>query len=93
MSTSDETRVLLDVLAKVLLRCFVFGVLFLLLWVAGYLLAGGFISRQGNLLFGLTPHEINVIHYCGLALVKSCVVLFFLFPYLAIRLVLRKSPR
>jgi hypothetical protein len=41
--------------------------------------------------FGLTPHEIDVIHYCGMAFVKMCVLVFFLFPYIAIRLVLRKQ--
>ena len=43
-------------------------------------------------LFDLTTHEIEVIHYCGLALVKICVLLFFGFPYVAIRLVLRNRP-
>ena len=41
-------------------------------------------------LFGLTPHEVDVIQYCGIAAVKCVVLLFFLFPYVAIRLVLRK---
>jgi len=31
-------------------------------------------------LFGLSGHELNVIHYCGIALVKLCVILFFFFP-------------
>jgi len=33
-----------------------------------------------------------VIHYCGMAFVKLSVTLFFFFPWLAIRLVLRKRP-
>jgi hypothetical protein len=42
-------------------------------------------------LFGLALHEVDVINYCGMAVVKVAVVLFFLFPYIAIRLVLRRS--
>ncbi|MHB0961085.1 MAG: DUF6868 family protein [Pirellulaceae bacterium] len=86
--TTTEINELLDIVAKVLLRCFVFGFLFLLLWFVAYLSAGDLICRQGAW-FDLTPHEIKVIHYCGMGLVKGCVLLFFLFPYIAIRLVLR----
>jgi len=47
------------------------------------------IYRQGNM-FNLEQHEIDLIHYCGMGFVKSCVLLFFLFPWVAIRLVLRQ---
>jgi hypothetical protein len=81
---------LLDAISKVLLRCTVFGFLLVLIWFAAYLLAGDLIRQQGSW-FHLTPHELDVIHYCSIAFVKSCVLLFFLFPYVAIRLVLRKE--
>ena len=42
-------------------------------------------------MFGLTPHELDLIIYCGLGLHKMIVNLFFLFPWIAIRLVLRKG--
>jgi Family of unknown function (DUF6868) len=91
MPESKETHELFDTVAKILLRCVVFGILLLLLWVAAYLLAGDVIYRINGPLFGLTPHEMNVIHYCGIVLVKCCVLLFFLFPYIAIRLVRQGS--
>ena len=34
--------------------------------------------------------SVNVIHYCGMGLVKLVVGLFFFIPWVAIRLVLRK---
>ena len=89
--TTTEIHELLDAVAKVLLRCFVLGFLFLLLWFVVYLAGGDAIYRQGTW-FDLTPHEVNVIHYCGMGLVKGCVLLFFFFPYIGIRLVLRKRP-
>ena len=42
-------------------------------------------------MFGLSAHELDLIIYCGLALHKMVVNVFFLFPWMAIRLVLRKA--
>jgi hypothetical protein len=88
VSNLSETNDLLDAAAKVLLRCFVLGFLFLLLWAGSFALLSGPIYAQGEW-FGLSPHELDLIHYCGMAFVKMCVLLFFLFPYIAIRLVRR----
>jgi hypothetical protein len=92
MSLYQETTELLDILAKILLRCTIMGFALVLIWFGVYLLAPGMMQSQGSW-FGLTPHELGVIHYCGIGLVKSCVLLFFLFPYVAIRLVLRKTSK
>ena len=35
-------------------------------------------------------HEVDLINYCGMAAMKVIAVMFFLLPYIAIRLVLRK---
>jgi hypothetical protein len=90
VSNLSETNELLDAIAKVLLRCFVFGFLLLLLWTAVIVFLPGPIYEQGKW-FGLSPDELEVIHYCGIAFVKMCVLLFFLFPYISIRLVLRRK--
>ena len=37
-----------------------------------------------------SAHDLNVIHYCGMAFAKLSVILFFFFPWLAIKLVSRK---
>jgi hypothetical protein len=90
MPLSQQTTELLDAIARVLLRCTIFGFLLVLVWFAAYLLGGEMIRAQGAW-FHLTPHELDLIHYCGIASVKMCVLLFFLFPYIAIRLVLKKA--
>ena len=56
-----------------------------------YILATDVIYRFHGSMFGLSGHDLNVIHYCGMAVVKLAVILFFFFPWLAIRLVLRKT--
>ncbi len=42
-------------------------------------------------MFGLSPHELDLIMYCGLGLFKVFVLIFFLLPWSSIRLVLRKA--
>ena len=93
MTESKQADELFETLASVLLRCFVLGYCFLLLWFVMCVFAGGIVYSIGDKLFGLTPHEVDIINYCGMAVVKGVVMLFFLFPYIAIRLVLRKRAR
>ncbi len=91
MTDSSELRDLLDLISKILLRCWILGAALLLVWVGLVLFAGGTLQSLQGCMFHLTPHDLSVIHYCGLALTKVCVILFFFFPWLAIRLVLRKQ--
>jgi len=89
MAWSKDTDDLLDAVAKVLLRCFVLGYAFLLLWFAVYVIGGDALYRLNTNLFGVTQHEMNLLHVFGMTLVKLILFLFFLFPYVAIRWVLR----
>ena len=79
-----------DTLAKVLLRCAAFGYLLLLLTFGVYMLAGGEIYRLNASMFDLSKHELDLIIYGFIVLTKFVVFLFFLIPWVAIRLVLRK---
>ena len=87
----DPTRDLLEAVAQVLLRCWIFGFLLLLFWAVVFLVASDVIYSLHGGMFDLSPHDLSVIHYSGMAFVKLCVFLFFLFPWIAIRLVLRKG--
>lgn len=91
MSFGKETTELLDTVAKVLLRSAVMGFLLIFIWFALYMLAPGLMRESQGKLFGLPSHEVDVIHYCGIAITKVCVLLFFVFPYVSIRLVLRRK--
>jgi hypothetical protein len=90
MAEFKNANDLLRSIASVLLWCVVFGVLLVLIWFAFYMIVPGTIYSQAKW-FGLTPHEVDIIHYCGIAFVKSCVLILFLFPYLAIQIVLRRK--
>ena len=80
----------LEVVAKILLRCWIFGLLLNLIWAVVFMFAGGVIHDLHGSMFGLSPHELNVINYCGMGLTKFAVGVFFFFPWLSIRLVLKK---
>jgi hypothetical protein len=86
---SDQTTEFFDTLANILLRCWIFGFLLLFIWLGAFL--SGAVHNLHGPLMDLSDHELNVIHYCGMAFAKLCVILFLFFPWLAIRLVLRKA--
>ena len=89
MPYSKQTTEFFDVLAKVLLRCWIFGFVVIYAWFGLVVLAKApFYGLLGGL-FGLSNHELDLTNYCGIALLKLLVIVFFLLPWLAIRLVLR----
>ena len=88
---TDSTRDFFETLAKVLIRCTGLGVLVLLIWVGFYVLLGDVVYQVHGDIFGLTKDTLDVIHYCGMGMLKLVVFAFFLFPWLAIRLALRNS--
>ena len=89
----DEQNELLQSLASIFLRCFVLSFALLLLWFILYMAAGDWIYSINALWFEIGRRDFDTIHYCGMALVKVCAILFFLFPYLSIKLLLRKKER
>ena len=71
---------------RVLLRCVILGVVVLIVWFVFFLVADGLIySVHGRFFSEITNRQFQVIHYCGIGLTKLFVVVFFLFPYVAIR--------
>ena len=85
---NESTRDFFEVLARIMLRCSIFGFLLLLVWVGVFLLASNVITDLHGPMFHLSQHDLSVVHYSGMAFVKLCVLLFFVFPWIAIRLVL-----
>jgi hypothetical protein len=89
-----EQDALLESLAAILIRCFFLSVALLLLWFFFYVLGGGEWSYSMNSPgSSLSRHDYDLLNYCAMAFVKMCAILFFLFPYLSIRLVLREKKK
>ena len=74
-----------------LLRCFILGFALLMFWLVFFLVAGGFMYDVHGSMFEMTRHQFNMIHYCGMGLLKIFVFVVFLLPYIAIRLTAKKQ--
>jgi hypothetical protein len=80
----------LDILARILIRCFIGGVLLLMVWFVSFTFAGDCIYGLHSRWFPIPRPVFDAIHYAGMAFFKILLILFFLFPYIAIRLVAKK---
>jgi hypothetical protein len=70
----------------VLLRCFILGFVVLIIWFLFFLVADGLIyDVHGGLFKQITERQFQVIHYCGMGLLKLFIFVFFLVPYVAMR--------
>ena len=85
----ESTRDFFDTLAKVLVRCWIFGFVLLLLWLAALLT--GIIHKLQGPMMGLSHNELDVIHYSWMAFLKLLVLVLFFIPWLSIKLVLKKK--
>ena len=86
---TDRTSDFFTTLASVLLRCWLFGFVLLFIWFAAVLFAGETIYAIHGAMFELSQHELDVIFYCGMGLLKVCVLVFFFIPWLALKLVVK----
>lgn len=88
--TSDIDQTL-DVVSQVLIRCVVMGVVVLFIWWGALVLAGDLVYSVHSTLVPITRPHFDVIHYAAMLTTKAAVSLLFFFPYIAIRLVLKRS--
>lgn len=87
---NTQTREFLKTLEMILLRCWVGGVVLLLLMVAAMLLPIEFHKQLHASWFGVLPHEFDLIIYCSIGLTKLLVIAFFFLPWLATKLTRQK---
>jgi hypothetical protein len=87
MKTIDE---LLEVVAQILIRCAVMGIAVLFIWWGALEWGGDLAYKVHSGIIPLTRPHFDLIHYAGMLTTKTMVSLLFLFPFIAIRLVIRK---
>jgi hypothetical protein len=90
MNNTIGTRDFFETLAGVLLRSWLLGFALLLLWTGAAFFAGDFVYDLHAQMFGLARHELDLIFYCGMGLLKLMVLVFLFFPWIAIKLELRR---
>jgi len=90
MNENDSCRDGLEIAAQVLIRCFLGGVILLLIWFVAILLGTDWLYATNARWFSISREQFILVNYCGIAAVKLVVYVFFLIPYISVRLVLMK---
>ena len=92
MQNSERNDIFLQTLGAMLARSFLLGLAFLLLWFLLYLIAPDWMFKMNARWFNIDKRSFDLINYFGMGFVKISILVFFFFPYLAIRSMLRKRP-
>ena len=79
-----------DVLAAILIRCFLGGMVLLVVWFAMFVIAGDWIYQVHSRWLQIPRQTFDAIHYAGMAITKIAIILFFLLPWIAIKLISQK---
>ncbi len=83
----------LHVIAKILIRCFLGGMLLLSIWFVCFAFGGDWIYQIHTRWFLIPRETFDSLHYGAMAATKIMLLLFFLLPYIAIRLLLKPNTR
>ncbi len=87
MKTVDEV---LEVISQILIRCTIMGFVVLLYWWGALELGGDLAYSVHSKIAPMSRAQFDILHYVGMLMTKTAVVLLFFFPYIAIRLVIKK---
>ena len=90
MNDSLGLNSLLDRIAGIMIRCFILGFVFLLIWFLLILAGGDFIYGIHSKLFGISREHFDMMMYAGMGITKMFIFGVFLIPYVSIKLVLAK---
>jgi hypothetical protein len=85
MSVNEDTKDCVELIARVLIRAFAAGLIFLVIWSIFFILAKDMAFKIHGGLFGITMEQIILINYVGMGLFKLILFSVFLIPYIGIR--------
>ena len=91
MQNDERNVIFFQTLATILLRSFLFGLAFLLLWFLLYLIAPGWMFEVNAKWFNIGKRDFDLINYFGMGFAKISILLFFFFPYLSIKSMFRRK--
>jgi len=86
-----ETQMTIEKLAKFFGSCFLLTAGLLVLWFAVFLVWGDFAFNVHSRLFNIQIREWEMINYCGMGFIKILAWVFFLIPYIALKIVGRRK--
>jgi len=83
----------LEVVAGILIRCFLGGMALLMVWFAWLVFAGDWVYQVHSRWFQIPRQSFDAIHYAGMAATKIAIIVFFLLPWATIKLTAGKDRR
>ncbi len=90
-SSQADFQKYMDAVAGMLIRCFLGGMALLVVWFAAYVAAGDWIYQMHSRWFQIPRQTFDAIHYTGMAVTKIAIILFFLLPWIAMKLMSGKK--
>ena len=84
---SEQNKELIQLVSAVLLRCWIMSFVLLGIGFVGTQFAHDFVADLHASMFGLDTHEVDIIFYCALGLIKLFAIFFFFIPWLSLKLV------
>ena len=90
MKTVNNTDEVLCIASQILIRCTIMGIASLFIWWIALKLFGDLAYDVHSTVAPMTRSQFDIIHYIGMLITKAAVSLLFVFPYIAIKLVIRK---
>ena len=91
MQSDERNVVVLQTVATILIRSFLFGLALLVLWFTLCLIVPGWLFQVNSKWFNIGQRDFELINYCGMGVLKMAIIIFFLLPYLAIKSMLGKK--
>ena len=90
MKSKEHYQECVDGIAGILIRCLLGGMALLVVWFAMFVFAGDWIYQVHSRWFQIPRQTFDAIHYAGMAVTKIAIILFFLLPWIAIKLASKK---
>lgn len=87
----SETKNLFNMLAKILIRCFLYGMILLVFVFVFFLLVDDWAYSIHSKWYQITKDQFDLIMYVSMSFIKLSLFVWFLLPYIAIKMVLRKK--
>ncbi len=84
-----EWAALLNLIDKILLRCVLLALGFILFWFAVHMMFGEWGYKIHSELFTLSQQEYELLNYYGMSAAKIISVILFLIPWISVKLVKR----
>jgi len=90
MNEQNGVENMLEAIAGVLIRCFFIGIAFLIIWLAMVMGVPDWAWQIHGKFFHVSGEQVVLVHYAGLLMTKVGIFGLFLFPFIGIKLALRK---